>query len=110
VFIIRSIAQQQSLQLARDRNFGENILCMLAGLGLKTRSRFCSWSTPCIKTVGQTADNILDPNTTLILLAQPFQSAQSFEQRYEDGDASGTPLKRYVKIRSEVIEITILKF
>jgi hypothetical protein len=86
------------------------MLRKLACLGSKARSSLESWSTPCIEAVYETADNIFNPNATLLFLAKLFHSAQSFQQRHENGDALGTTLKRQVKKSGEMIEVAFLKF
>jgi hypothetical protein len=60
--------------------------------------------------VCETADNILDPNTTLLLPPKFFHSAQPLQQGNEDGNAPRITLELQLKISGEVIEITILKF
>jgi len=79
-------------------SLGENILGQLTCLSSKTRGSLLSWFTPGVETVGEPADNIFYPNTTLVLLAKFFHPAQPLQECHKNGDASGTTLKGQVKI------------
>jgi hypothetical protein len=52
------------------------MLRKFAGLISKTGSSLESWFTPDVETVSKLSDNILDPNTILLLLTKPFDRAQ----------------------------------
>src|SRR6185369_10682340 len=63
-------------------SFGENMLRNIARLVCETRRSFDSWFTPRIETVCETANNVVNPDTALLFLAQPGHGAQAMQQSH----------------------------